>query len=276
MKLTRDSILAGLYNKMTRDEFHAATEQLPTTEQDVLNLLSKGLGRYAAAEQLQKTDRRVTDALDTISDAFPDKRLEEIIALAREFGVKPDDAPQEPLKTDLLSPQERKTVENLMTGARRRDVAQDMNISEHTLRVYIDSAQFKLAADSLPHTCAIARSEGMGEDRQYQTVLNISDRQKQAMCGIAQGMDRAELAENLGVTEHTLRTHIDVVSRKLGFHGQGNKSVMLAVAAVDMFGDHAFDPLDQCVENIARAEAEDALAEALEDDTLEGNDASLG
>lgn len=60
-----------------------------------------------------------------------------------------------------LSPRESDALRLLCTGLNRGRVAQTLSISEHTLRVYIESARFKLGAANTTHAVAKALSQGL-------------------------------------------------------------------------------------------------------------------
>lgn len=74
-------------------------------------------------------------------------------ALRLEPGRKPE-------HTQPLSPREVETMTLLAVGYSRAQVADTLNISEHTLRVYIESARFKLGALNTTHAVARAMSRG--------------------------------------------------------------------------------------------------------------------
>ncbi len=60
-----------------------------------------------------------------------------------------------------LSPRETDALTLLGMGYGRGQVADKLQISEHTLRVYIDSARYKLGALNTTHAVAIAMSRGV-------------------------------------------------------------------------------------------------------------------
>lgn len=60
-----------------------------------------------------------------------------------------------------LSPREVDAMTLLAMGYSRAQVAQSLSISEHTLRVYIESARFKLGAQNTTHAVARAMSRGL-------------------------------------------------------------------------------------------------------------------
>lgn len=60
-----------------------------------------------------------------------------------------------------LSPREADALSMLGAGLNRARVAERLTISEHTLRVYIESARFKLGAANTTHAVAKAMSQGL-------------------------------------------------------------------------------------------------------------------
>lgn len=60
-----------------------------------------------------------------------------------------------------LSPRETDALTMLALGFNRAQAAESLNISEHTLRVYIESARFKLTAMNTTHAVARALSQGL-------------------------------------------------------------------------------------------------------------------
>ncbi|MEM1302496.1 MAG: LuxR C-terminal-related transcriptional regulator, partial [Pseudomonadota bacterium] len=62
--------------------------------------------------------------------------------------------------TKGLSPREIDAMSLLAVGYSRAQVAENLSISEHTLRVYIESARFKLGALNTTHAVARAMQQG--------------------------------------------------------------------------------------------------------------------
>lgn len=60
-----------------------------------------------------------------------------------------------------LSPRETDALTMLGLGYSRAQAADSLSISEHTLRVYIESARFKLAAMNTTHAVALALNHGL-------------------------------------------------------------------------------------------------------------------
>jgi DNA-binding CsgD family transcriptional regulator len=68
---------------------------------------------------------------------------------------------RQPEQNRALSPREIDAMTLLAMGYSRAQVAESLSISEHTLRVYIESARFKLGALNTTHAVARAMSRGL-------------------------------------------------------------------------------------------------------------------
>ncbi len=93
---------------------------------------------------------------------FTDAYRRDLILIAHGFNQKALEfegvAHRGPKKA--LSPREVDAMTLLAVGYSRAQVAQSLAISEHTLRVYIESARFKLGAMNTTHAVARAMSQG--------------------------------------------------------------------------------------------------------------------
>ncbi len=110
-------------------------------------------------------------ALFTVSDTCSDERWSDfvdqngrdLIIIAHEFNKKALDF--EKLNVGLpgptLSPRELSAMTFLAKGFSRAQAAGELNISEHTLRVYIEAARHKLGALNTTHAVARALSAGI-------------------------------------------------------------------------------------------------------------------
>ena len=99
---------------------------------------------------------------DTWAD-WTDAHRRDLILIAHTFNEKalefePDRAPEQ---SQSLSPREVDAMTFLAMGYSRAQVADTLSISEHTLRVYIESARFKLGAMNTTHAVARAMSRGL-------------------------------------------------------------------------------------------------------------------
>ncbi|WP_238364883.1 helix-turn-helix transcriptional regulator [Mesobacterium pallidum] len=95
--------------------------------------------------------------------AFTEANRRDLILIAHFFNraaleLDPD---RQPEPTQALSPREIETMTLLAVGYSRAQVAETLSISEHTLRVYIESARFKLGALNTTHAVARAMSRGL-------------------------------------------------------------------------------------------------------------------
>lgn len=102
---------------------------------------------------------------DTDDDwaAFSEKHRRDLILCAHSFNQKALEIEvrrmPEPVKP--LSGREVDVLTYLAMGYSRGQVAQTLNISEHTLRAYVESARFKLGATNTMHAVARAVAEGL-------------------------------------------------------------------------------------------------------------------
>ena len=94
---------------------------------------------------------------------FTEKNRRDLILIAHYFNQKalefePNRTPE---SSQALSPREVDAMTLLAIGYSRAQVADTLSISEHTLRVYIESARFKLGAMNTTHAVARALSRGL-------------------------------------------------------------------------------------------------------------------
>ncbi|MEO9650839.1 MAG: LuxR family transcriptional regulator [Roseobacter sp.] len=94
---------------------------------------------------------------------FTKEHRRELILIAHYFNQKalefePNKTPEQ---SQSLSPREIDAMTLLAIGYSRAQVAETLSISEHTLRVYIESARFKLGAANTTHAVARALSRGL-------------------------------------------------------------------------------------------------------------------
>lgn len=95
--------------------------------------------------------------------SFTQEHRRELILIAHYFNEKalefePD---RQPEQQQALSPREIDAMTLLAIGYSRAQVANSLSISEHTLRIYIESARYKLGALNTTHAVARAMSRGL-------------------------------------------------------------------------------------------------------------------
>jgi len=95
--------------------------------------------------------------------AFTEEHRRDLILIAHYFNQKALDfePDRNPGQVQSLSPREVDGLTLLAMGYSRAQVAQTLSISEHTLRVYVESARFKLGAVNTIHAVARATSRGL-------------------------------------------------------------------------------------------------------------------
>ncbi|WP_025052145.1 helix-turn-helix transcriptional regulator [Sulfitobacter noctilucae] len=94
---------------------------------------------------------------------FSENHRRELILIAYYLNEKALEFEPErrPEAAQALSPREVDAITLLAIGYNRAQVANTLSISEHTLRVYIESARFKLGALNTTHAVARALSRGL-------------------------------------------------------------------------------------------------------------------
>jgi len=100
---------------------------------------------------------------DDVWEAYTRDNRDKLILVAHYFNQKALEF--EPVKHaepgQSLSPREAEVMTLLAAGFNRAQAAERLQISEHTLRVYIESARFKLGAMNTTHAVARALSRGL-------------------------------------------------------------------------------------------------------------------
>lgn len=100
---------------------------------------------------------------DDAWSGFTSTYSRDLILIAHYFNRKAleFEANRQPEFSRTLSPREVDAMTLLALGYNRAQVAHSLSISEHTLRVYIESARFKLGALNTTHAIATAMSRGL-------------------------------------------------------------------------------------------------------------------
>ncbi|MEE4189362.1 MAG: autoinducer binding domain-containing protein [Roseobacter sp.] len=96
-------------------------------------------------------------------DEFVREHKRELMIIAYEFNKRGLDFEERGTETThgKLSPRELSALTYLARGLSRNQAAHHMNISEHTLRVYIESSRHKLGALNTTHAVARALNNGL-------------------------------------------------------------------------------------------------------------------
>ncbi|MGH1452224.1 MAG: helix-turn-helix transcriptional regulator [Paracoccaceae bacterium] len=100
---------------------------------------------------------------DDIWDTYCEDHRRDLILIAHYFNQKAleFEPGRTPEANSALSPREVDAMTLLAVGYSRAQVAETLSISEHTLRVYIESARHKLGAMNTTHAVARAMARGL-------------------------------------------------------------------------------------------------------------------
>ena len=103
------------------------------------------------------------NASDEAWAGFIEITRRDLILIAHYFNKKILDIEAEGIAdpSPALSPRENETLTFLALGYSRAQVAHTLCISENTLRVYIESARYKLGAANTTHAVSLAVSRGL-------------------------------------------------------------------------------------------------------------------
>ena len=103
------------------------------------------------------------NATDEEWSAFTELNRRDLILVAHYFNQKALELEpgRTPEQSPTLSPREIEAMTLLAIGYSRAQAAETLSISEHTLRVYVESARFKLGAMNTTHAVARALSRGI-------------------------------------------------------------------------------------------------------------------
>ncbi len=104
-----------------------------------------------------------TSCSDEAWEVFTESSRRDLILMAHYFNQKALDLEpgRTPEPAPTLSPREVEAMTMLAIGYSRAQAADTLSISEHTLRVYVESARFKLGAMNTTHAVARALSRGL-------------------------------------------------------------------------------------------------------------------
>lgn len=164
-----DPVIAGCYQR-----FHPVDwKRLDWSSKAARNFLSEaidyGVGNQGFSVPIRGPNGQFAlfTANDNCSDEewakFTEEHRRSLILIAHFFNEKALEL--EPNRTPdpnrALSPREVDAMTLLAMGYSRAQVAETLSISEHTLRVYIESARFKLGALNTTHAVARAMSRGL-------------------------------------------------------------------------------------------------------------------
>ena len=167
--LRTDPVITGCYQRFHPVDWKRLDWSTKTARVFLKDALEHGVGNQGYSIPIRGPNGQF--ALFTIShncddatwEKFTEKYSRDLILLAHYFNRKALDFEPErtPEQTGSLSPREIDALTLLAMGYSRAQVSETLSISEHTLRVYIESARHKLGALNTTHAIARAMSRGL-------------------------------------------------------------------------------------------------------------------
>lgn len=167
--LRMDPVIFGCFQRFTPADWKALDWSSKPARAMFRDALEHGLGNQGYSVPVRGPQGQFalfTVNADTDDESwadFIDRRGRELVIFAHEFNRKAlefergEDGPHTP----SLSPRELAAMRCLARGMNRAQAAVELGISEHTLRVYIESARHKLGALNTTHAVARALSAGL-------------------------------------------------------------------------------------------------------------------
>lgn len=163
-----DPVITGCFQRFHPVDWKRLDWSGKAAKQFLVDAIEHGIGNQGYSIPIRGPNGQF--ALFTVSNncddetwaAFTETHGRELILIAHFFNRKalefePNRTPEQ---SRQLSPRELDAMTLLAMGYSRAQVADTLSISEHTLRVYIESARFKLGALNTTH--AVARAIGCG------------------------------------------------------------------------------------------------------------------
>lgn len=166
--LRMDPVIFGCFQRFTPVDWKQLDWSSKAAKAFFRDAIDYGVGNQGLSIPIRGPNGQF--ALFTLNDNTTDAAWERMIAqherdfvvIAHEFNRKAlsFDTSGEKQASPSLSPREAAAITHVAKGLSRSQAAKKMGISEHTLRVYIESARHKLGAMNTTH--AVARALSMG------------------------------------------------------------------------------------------------------------------
>ena len=164
-----DPVIVGCYQKFHPIDWKQLDWSSKAARAFQLEAMQYGIGNQGYSVPVRGPNGQFAlftvnhNASDEDWTRFTEDHRRELILFAHEFNHKalelePDRNPEQ---SRALSPREVDAMTLLAVGYSRAQAANSLSISEHTLRVYIESARSKLGALNTTHAVARAMSRGL-------------------------------------------------------------------------------------------------------------------
>lgn len=166
--LRMDPVIFGSFQRFTPVNWKALDWSSKAARAMWRDALAHGLGNQGYTVPVRGPNGQFalftlnTDASDDAWEAFITANAQPLMILAHEFNRKALELEQggEAQAAPTLSPRELAAMRCLAQGMTRAQAAAELGISEHTLRVYVESARHKLGALNTTHAVARALATG--------------------------------------------------------------------------------------------------------------------
>lgn len=167
--LRMDPVLFGCFQRFTPVNWKQLDWSSKAAKAFFRDALDHGVGNQGYTIPLRGPNGQFAllnlnhNASDDQWERFISRYERDLMIVAHEFNKKAlsFDAPGEVQSGPALSPRETAAITLIARGLSRGQAAAEMGISEHTLRVYIESARHKLGAMNTTHAVARALSLGL-------------------------------------------------------------------------------------------------------------------
>ena len=164
-----DPVVIGSYQKFHPVDWKRLDWSSKASRAFQMDAIAHGVGNQGLTVPIRGPNGQF--ALFTVShqcsdaewEQFIQRNRRDLILIAHEFNEKAleFEPSRQPEQLRALSPREVDAMSLLASGHSRAQVAEALSISEHTLRVYIESARSKLGALNTTHAVARALSWGL-------------------------------------------------------------------------------------------------------------------
>ena len=164
-----DPVVQGCYRRFHPVDWNRLDWTCKAAREFKEEALGAGVGQQGFSVPIRGPSGQF--ALFTISDRRDDKQwarytehhVRDVILAAHFINQKALEIERGSDETDFanLSPREVDALTMLAIGYNRAQAAESLSISEHTLRVYIESARYKLNASNTTHAVALGLSRGL-------------------------------------------------------------------------------------------------------------------
>ncbi|TDX25529.1 regulatory LuxR family protein [Rhodovulum visakhapatnamense] len=164
-----DPVIFGCYSRFHPVDWKELDWSTKASRAFLEDAIAHGLGNQGVSIPLHGPKGQfalftVNDSCSDVSwDMFKQLNLRDLILIAHDFNKKALELEQaaDPAPRAALSPRELSAMTLLAKGMSRAQAAQELSISEHTLRVYVETARHKLGALNTTHAVARALSAGL-------------------------------------------------------------------------------------------------------------------